>query len=326
MSFGSTRQSQSSEPWKTQQPYLEAGYSRANQLYEGRPQIAGTEGLEQSLFDRALAEVQSGGSPVVQGLGNFIQGSLGSTAGGNPYLDAVGEAGSGWNPYIGSSNPYLGDIQNAGQYGNPYLDNVAAYGDQNPWLDKTFDRASQSVSDRFNQDVIPGINATFGSAGRTGGGLHGQVFGDAAGQYGDALNNLATDIYGGAYESDANRRLQRDVSVAGFGESALNRNLQAQTTAAGFGAGDLDRSSRLYGEGLDRYLAAALGQADLASGDADRTAGLVGTYENLINQGVDRLGSFANPEGRYLNDYLSQIAPALIQSSGSSSGMNFGFK
>lgn len=456
MSASSSRSSQRSEPWETQQPFLERLYNDALQNYEGRSQLEGAEGVEQNLFDRAMSDVQSGGSDVLQGLGNFLTGSLGASSGGNPYLDTIGQAGSGWNPYIGANNsyvgannpyiggiqqasggsnpylsaigqagsgwnpyigasntgiegvenassaanPYIGAVAGAGAQQNPYLANVARYGAQNPWLDRTFDRASQSVSDQFNRDVIPGLNSTFGSAGRTGGGLHGQTFTDAAGQHGDTLNNLATDIYGGAYESDANRRLQRDVtagqlgeaerarnllgtsSAAGFSDSALDRLLRGATSAAGFRAQDLnrssglygqgldrnlqaalgqagfasgdadrqlqgaasaagfgaqdlsrssglasqdlDRSSGLFGQGLDRFLRAALGQADYASGDANRNAGLVSTYENLQRQNRNDLASFANPMGRYLRDFQSLISPALMQSSGSGSSKGFG--
>ena len=95
-------------------------------------------------------------------------------------------------------------------------------GQQNPYLDQTFDRASDAVSQRFNENVIPGLNASFGSAGRTGGGLHAQSLADASGQYGEALGGLATDIYGGAYENDQNRQLGYAGLVPGY-EQARNR-------------------------------------------------------------------------------------------------------
>ena len=388
MGFNSSRQSQSSEPWSAQQPYLQNLFSRAEGYYQNRPSVAGTEGLEQSLFNRAQGEVQGGGSPVEQALGQFLGSSLVGRGGYNPYQGAVGEAAGASNPFAGAgnpiagisnpytqgilnaggrsnpfagalgghvnrsnpyiggieaasgaANPFVGNILGAGGAENPYVSNVAQYGAENPWLDRTFDRASQSVSDRFTKDVIPGVNATFGSAGRTGGGLHGQVFADAAGKHGDTLNNLATDIYGGAYENDARRRLQRDVSTAQFGESALGRALQAATAAsgfadagldrrlqgalgaAGFGASDLDRSLRAAttgadyaGQDLDRGLRAALGAGGFGAQDLDRAGQLYGrdldrstnTYRDDLNRALEGATSQAGFAGDDLYRNLQQ--------------------
>ncbi|WP_373089293.1 hypothetical protein [Zhongshania sp.] len=62
---------------------------------------------------------------------------------------------------------------------NPYLQNVAA---------------------RAQQGAMSGINATFGGAGRTGGGLHQQALAEG-------LGNVAAGIYAPAYESERSRML-----------------------------------------------------------------------------------------------------------------------
>lgn len=87
---------------------------------------------------------------------------------------------------------------------------------ENPYLDQTFGRASDAVTERFNEAVLPGLNATFSSAGRTGGGLHQQALTGAAGELGDTLGGLATDIYGGAYEGDRNRAIQAGGLVPSY--------------------------------------------------------------------------------------------------------------
>ena len=359
MGFGSSNSTQSSEPWKAQQPFLEDIYNQAQSWYQGQSPLAGSSGLEQSLFNRAQSEVD--GSPTEQALGQFLQGSLSPEAGANSYQDAIGAAGGASNPYVGASNPYTGGIGAAGGAGNPYLDaigasgerqnpyldNIAAQGGQNPYLDQTFGRASDAVSQRFREDVLPGINASFGAAGRTGGGLHAQAFTDAAGKYGDTLNNLATDIYGGAYESDANRRLQRDVTAGQLGEAGLLRGLQGATdrgrlaeaglqrglqgasSAAGFGAADLTRSAGLAGADLDRALQGATTQGGLDNTSSALqlgAAGMVPGYEGLRDRNVSDLGQFAHQDLGNLQAYRGLLNPALVQSQGGAGQSGFSLK
>jgi hypothetical protein len=64
----------------------------------------------------------------------------------------------------------------------------------NPWLDSMFNRAAGGVTNQ--------IQSNFGSAGRNARGV------DAAGFAADAYGNLATDIYGGAYEAERQRQQQ----------------------------------------------------------------------------------------------------------------------
>lgn len=71
---------------------------------------------------------------------------------------------------------------------NPFLQ-----GGSNPYLDQTFNRAAGAVTNQ--------VQSNFSLAGRNPRGP------DAAGLAGEQYNDLAAQIYGGAYESDANRRL-----------------------------------------------------------------------------------------------------------------------
>lgn len=84
---------------------------------------------------------------------------------------------------------------------NPFLQ-----GGANPYLDATFNRAAGGVTNQ--------LQSNFARAGRNVGGA------DAAGLAGEQYNDLAAQIYGGAYESDANRRL-----AAYQGERNLQQNL-----------------------------------------------------------------------------------------------------
>jgi hypothetical protein len=90
----------------------------------------------------------------------------------------------------------LGMMQNRALQGSAFNNNAqglaadtlgGAYLNSNPYLDATFNNARDAVTS--------GVNAQFSGAGRTGSGAH-------AGQLGDSLGQLATNIYGGNYQNE----------------------------------------------------------------------------------------------------------------------------
>lgn len=112
-------------------------------------------------------------------------------------------------------------------------------GSENPYLDRMYERAAGKVRS--------GLSSQFEKAGRYGGT-------DMALAMGESLGNLATDVYGGAYESDMARR-ERAARIA---PSATMENLQRQYAvgqlqdAVGREASDWE-----YEQGMDavnRYL------------------------------------------------------------------------
>lgn len=112
-------------------------------------------------------------------------------------------------------------------------------GGENPYLDRMYERAAGKVRS--------GLSSQFEKAGRYGGT-------DMALAMGESLGNLATDVYGGAYESDMARR-ERAARIA---PSATMENLQRQ-----YAVGQLqdavgrEESDWEYEQGMDavnRYL------------------------------------------------------------------------
>lgn len=81
-------------------------------------------------------------------------------------------------------------IDNAQNYVNSSLN--GGFMGQNPYLDATFNRAAGAVGNS--------VQSMFGQAGRNVRGA------DATGLATDKLNDLASQIYGGAYEGDRNRQ------------------------------------------------------------------------------------------------------------------------
>jgi len=119
-----------------------------------------------------------------------------------------GNRQAGFNPLQESA---FNMTQNRAQMGSPV--NAAAEGhsqnvleggflNSNPYLDATYEKASRAM--------MPGINATFGGAGRTGSNAH-------ASALGTGLADLATGIYGENYQAERGRQ---DTMVGRAGDVA----------------------------------------------------------------------------------------------------------
>jgi hypothetical protein len=112
----------------------------------------------------------------------------------------------------------------AGQYLSP---------DSNPWLKSTYDQAAKAVSDSYLSTTQPKTDFMFGRTGN--------AFGDNSGYqetvarnqfgFGQNLNNLATDIYGGNYNNERNRQFSAAAGAPGFAQGAANAQ-QANVNAA----------------------------------------------------------------------------------------------
>ncbi len=141
-----------------------------------------------------------------------------------------GNGGPGFNPMQRQGLDAIG--MNAGQLGGQAVGQVGAtlggdyLGEGNPYL--------QQIEERANRNVMSGMNATFGGAGRTGGGLHQQALATA-------LGDVSSGIYGPAYEAERNRQMQ---AVNQTGQALNPYRMQ-------FDAGEMDQ---LAGhENLSRY-------------------------------------------------------------------------
>jgi len=86
----------------------------------------------------------------------------------------------------------------------------------NPYLDQMYDRAADQVQARMGSSVA--------GMGMTNSGVQEQ--------YGRSLNDLATQMYGGAYEQGQNRRMQAALAMPSYLSGA---------TQYGLGIGDVYR-------------------------------------------------------------------------------------
>lgn len=126
----------------------------------------------------------------------------------------------GYDPYQGQRNADLnatqtsgiGMVQNRALSGSATnanaennLNQIISGGNTNPYLDKIYDKAASQVSNS--------VNSNFSQAGRYGSGAQNEVLGRS-------LDDLATNIYGGAYESDRARQIQAIGMAPQFGDLA----------------------------------------------------------------------------------------------------------
>lgn len=78
----------------------------------------------------------------------------------------------------------------------------------NPYLDDVVGAATRGVTEQFEQSVLPGISATFGAGGRTGGGIHQQALAQAGGELAQAVGDVEAQIRGQDYGAERQRQLQ----------------------------------------------------------------------------------------------------------------------
>jgi hypothetical protein len=244
---------------------------------------------------------------------------------------------------LGESSQYAGDPRMGAL---PASENFARYGMQsgaaganqlaataqgnflgsNPYLDQVYDTAAGRAGEQFQENVMPGINATFGQGGRTGGGIHQEMMGNATRQFGRDLQGLAGDIYAPAYESERDRMVQAgqgganvglgagglgvdafgQYNNADLGRRTLGSNLylgerQLGQQAAGMmgdigsqygqlGLGGLDAMNTLYGNiGQNQFRAGSLTPtySGLEYGNMDR---LIGVGDRMQGQAQDIIG------------------------------------
>ena len=173
-----------SEPWIGQQPYLQQGFGQAltnlqtpPNFYPGATYVPFSQQTEHGL---GMLQNTAYGTPVTQGLSNYVTDTLGG--------------GGGFGLQDTASGQYL---------------------NANPHLDQMFGEASRAVTDQFNESVMPGINATFGQGGQTGSELHALTTGRAAGDLSDSLAGMAANIYGGNYMQERQNQLAAQQGLMG---------------------------------------------------------------------------------------------------------------
>jgi hypothetical protein len=266
------------EPPKYLAPFLQQGMQGAQSLYNQGPAqyypgqtVVGFSPETESALGMQSSRAQSG-SPVLAGANQFATNTLN---GGQPQT-----FGGGTNPYGGSS--YQDPASQFGGGGNPYLD-------------ATFDQAARATQ--------TGLASQFAGSGRN--------ISASRPARAEELQNLATGIYGGAYENDRSRQLQAEQASAGRGLSAY---LQGQQIGASGYESERDRMASEMGQNRAQQLG-VLGMApELAAsdyGDIDRLAAVGQQREDLTGRQMQdeaaRWDFGQNAQGSALDQYLGRL-------------------
>lgn len=159
----------------------------------------------------------------------------------------------------------------------------------NPYLDQTFNRAALQTQNQ--------LASQFAGSGRN--------LDASMGLRSQQLNDLATGIYGGAYDSERNRQ-QQAISMAG---GLANQDYVDLGQLASVGAqreGLAQEQANAPGLNLDQYLGrvtGSVGQTSYAPSTRNRTAGAIGGAM-LGSQLGGSYGGWGQAAGGLLGGYL----------------------
>lgn len=344
MSKSSGTQKTTTSPWKPQQPYLKEGFQGAQDLYHQGPMsyypgqtYADFNPIQGDAFGAAVN--RSGGSAPEAGLNNYLTSMLGGSGipdmGGtldtlNRYqnMNPSGALDQSMRPIgLAGASRFSGNMSGTNPFAMNAL-NSSANGDMlnsNPYLDSMFGSASDAVTRQFKDSVMPGINATFASGGRTGSDLQAESISNASKDLGGTLNNLASNIYGGNYANErgmqmnaANSLNADDLARKGLSANMYNAGMD-RSTQAGLGVGALGINAAgqygdLYKTGLNGATAAASLVPSASSLDWNNINNLMGVgnaqqgqTQKGITENVDRYNF--NQQAPY--DNLSRYMQAI---------------
>jgi hypothetical protein len=203
---GSEQRDSTTEPWKEIQPYLLDAYKQSQNLYQSGgpeyyPNATYTQFSPQTQMAMQLGENRAlFGSQFDPAAGNVAMSGM---SGNSPYNQAAMD--SLWGSQLGMAG-LSPTVQGQFLNSNPYLDNM-------------FNAASRSVGQQYSSTVMPGINATFGSGGRTGSNAHQTALDTANQSYTNNLTDMASNIYGNNYANERTNQLNAANQYANLGQN-----------------------------------------------------------------------------------------------------------
>lgn len=355
---GSTQQS-SSSPWIGAQPGLNTLYNAATNYFNTSPgpqyypdqTVADQSWDTQHGLNMAHQRALAGGANLVgaQALDTAQNQAISTVNGGylnnNPAQAAL-EYNSNFNANHMAGMGGLGAFGAGGMVGQTAgMDNLAnvAYGNMlnsNPYVDQMFNQAAGQVGQNYAKNVMPGVASMFAGAGRYGSEAMNNSMDNAQQQYGNQINQLASNIYGGNYANE--RGLQQGAmnQMSNIGSQERQQQLGALNSLTGnqlqgeqLKLGNLNTLTQAYGQERQNMMTAigmapALSQADYTDVNNMLGAGAMRDQyqQSLIDANKARFdyGQMA-PQNNltFLNSIMSG-APQQSSSSGSSYGNSSG--
>ena len=164
-------------PWSAQQPYLTRGF-----------QAAQSEFLTQD----------AAGNYLGSGLEWYTDPTTGSTS-------TVSPMGLGTRRQIRNITNLANNrniLNPAERYAAQTIRGNYLTADTNPYLEDMVAAASRAANEQFTTQTIPGLSSRFGMSGRTGSPGMMNAYNSAAAGYGRGVADIATNLYGTAYENE----------------------------------------------------------------------------------------------------------------------------
>jgi hypothetical protein len=134
---------------------------------------------------------------------------------GRPIQQYPGSTATPTSPYLTQGAAQLGGLA---QQGSPITGSAEQLGastlrgdylnpQSNPWLERTFQAGARGVTNEYQNAVLPGLETRFARGG-VGNSSYNAALGRSQDALGTSLADLATQVYGGAYESERGRQTQ----------------------------------------------------------------------------------------------------------------------
>jgi len=221
----SQTQTTTTDPWKVQQPYLEAGFGSAADLYD--------KYYNQKYYQGDLyANLTPAQQAALYGTQGF--------AGGQAMDLAQGFVGNA-QPFLNQGQNFIDQANRLANFnpGDPTQSNISSAGQyaDNPYLNGAIDAASRDVTRNLTEDVLPGINRGAAAGGNTNSTRTGIAEGIALRGAQDRIGDIAATVRGDAWNQGL-----------GLSEQARQSNMGAQLQGMGQGTGYLNTA---YGRGMD---------------------------------------------------------------------------
>ena len=301
---GTTQTIQKADPWVGLQGPLSTLYSQAQANYNSPGPVyypGSTVAGQSPLTQQAQLLTQqraSAGNPLIPQAQQQLYATLGDQYYGmNPATSRLQNFTNG-----GSVDPSMAQLSSIGS---------GAMLGSNPYLDATFNQAAGRVGEQFSKYTMPGVASMFSQAGRYGSNAMQEATNQAQQNYGDTLNNLATNIYGGSY---ANERGLQQQALGQLGSQYLGGQQQL-LGAYGQMSTDFGRERALQLSSLG--LAPGLAQADYGDIGVLRQ---LGSSQDAYNQSLINADISRWDYGQNLTAQKLQQLSALLQGGGAYSG------
>lgn len=265
----------------------------------------------------AQGVIDRDGNPTYQsqgfiGANNYLQGVVNGTnssAAGTLSQDQLAQGqsnGTYANGVQGQYNRAVNQYQD-GLQGTDFLNQTASGNYSNPYLDATFNQASQAVNANYLNNVVPTTNSTAQSAGRYGSNAHNTQMGADTAAFLNSQNNLATQIYGGAYSQERQNQVGAQSQQANLYQGSKDTTLGARMTAGNQGQQNNQFNATL-GQGNNQFNAgqyqtgnifnATQGQQNNQFNMSQQmnAAGMAPAMDTAGYAGLDRLQSIGNQQ------------------------------